>query len=178
MSGCTPCAIRKDLTAVGTILRELLVHHVAADAVGVALDLELQAGIGLKDSGDLGEADLGVGLQRVFAGVEEHVGHVDDEAAGGLAGGQHAVQLAAQPLADGVGVLGALIGLGGTGAGLGGLGVGLCLGGLGALGLKLRLLGLHLRLLRLQLRLLGCHLRLLGGALRRSTGARRPFCAG
>ena len=80
---------------IGTVFRELLVILVASDAVGVSLDLHLQTGIGLQDSGDLGQAELGVGLQSVSASVEEDVGHVDDEAAGRFASGQDAVKLSA-----------------------------------------------------------------------------------
>src|SRR6266446_5524736 len=48
------------------------------------------------DAGNFGEFFAGAGLERVAAGVEEHVGHIDDEAAGGVARLQNGIQLAEQ----------------------------------------------------------------------------------
>src|ERR1700722_2916430 len=134
---------------VRPVLRELLVVFVAAYAVGVAFDLNLEAGVGLKDSGDLGEADLSSRLQSVPGGVEEDVRHIDDEAACRFAGCEDAVELAAKLFADGIGVVCAAVRLGGTGASVCGFGLGagavcvsLGLGCLGALCLELRLLRL------------------------------------
>src|SRR5260370_2230611 len=45
------------------------------------------------DAGNFGEFFAGAGLEGVAAGVEEHVGHVDDEAASGIAGLQNGIQL-------------------------------------------------------------------------------------
>src|SRR6266568_2223979 len=45
------------------------------------------------DAGNFGEFFAGTGLERVAAGVEKHVGHVDNEAAGGVAGLQDGIQL-------------------------------------------------------------------------------------
>src|SRR5258708_18860498 len=45
------------------------------------------------DAGDFGEFFAGAGLERVAASVKEHVGHVDDEAASGIAGLQNGIQL-------------------------------------------------------------------------------------
>src|SRR5712692_6194210 len=70
---------------VGAAFRELLIEIVAADAVGVTLDLESQAGMREDDAGNFGEFFAGAGLERVAAGVKEHVRHIDDEAAGGVA---------------------------------------------------------------------------------------------
>ena len=65
---------------VGPVLRELLVVFVTADDVGVAFHLNFETRVGLQDSGDFCKADLSTGLQRVPAGVEENIGHIDDEA--------------------------------------------------------------------------------------------------
>src|SRR5258708_40353860 len=46
------------------------------------------------DAGDFGEFFAGAGLERVAASVKEHVGHVDDEAASGVAGLQNGIELA------------------------------------------------------------------------------------
>src|SRR6266478_4115406 len=69
---------------VGTAFGELLIEIVAADAVGVALDLEREAGMRKDDAGNFGKFFAGAGLEGVAAGVKEHIGHIDDEAAGGV----------------------------------------------------------------------------------------------
>src|SRR6266699_2417487 len=77
----------------GAALGELLIEFVAADAIGVALDLEQEAGMREDNAGNFGEFFAGAGLERVAAGVEKHVRHVDDKAAGGVAGLQDGIQL-------------------------------------------------------------------------------------
>src|SRR6266568_3156144 len=77
----------------GAALGKLLIEFVAADAVGVALDLEQEAGMREDDAGNFGEFFAGAGLERVAAGVEKHVRHVDDKAAGGVAGLQDGIQM-------------------------------------------------------------------------------------
>src|SRR5713226_7436628 len=86
----------KVANGIGATFGELLIEVVAADAVGVALDLERETGMRENDAGNFGELFAGAGLERVAAGVEEHVGHVDDEAAGGVARLQNGIQLAEQ----------------------------------------------------------------------------------
>src|SRR6266851_1112473 len=71
---------------IGAAFGELLIEIVAANAVGVAFDLESEAGMREDDAGNFGEFFAGTGLERVAAGIEEHVGHVDDQAASGVAG--------------------------------------------------------------------------------------------
>src|SRR6266853_37770 len=78
---------------IGAAFRELLIEIVAADAVGVAFDLERETGMSEDDAGNFGEFFAGTGLEGVAAGVEEHVGHVDDEAASGVAGLQNGIEL-------------------------------------------------------------------------------------
>src|SRR5260370_11938819 len=68
---------------VGAALGELLIEFVAADAIGVALDLEQEAGMREDNAGNFGEFFAGAGLESVAAGVENDVRHVADEAAGG-----------------------------------------------------------------------------------------------
>ena len=78
---------------IGAAFGELLIEIVAADAVGVALDLERKTWMGEDDAGNLGEFFAGARLERVAAGVKEHVRHVDDEAASRVAGLQDGIEL-------------------------------------------------------------------------------------
>src|SRR5580704_9911389 len=78
---------------VGAALGELLIEIIAANAVGVAFDLESEAGMGENNAGNFCELFAGAGLEGVAAGVEKNVGHVDDEAAGGIARLQNGIQL-------------------------------------------------------------------------------------
>ena len=59
----------------------------------MTLDLKLEARIGFYDSGDLGQAFAGLGLQGVFIEVEKHIGHADDQTARCVAGLQHLIEL-------------------------------------------------------------------------------------
>src|SRR5882762_1487394 len=85
---------KKIADGIGAAFGELLIEIVAADAVGVTLDLEREAGMRKDDAGNFGELLARAGLERVTTGVKEHVRHIDDEAAGGVAGLQDGVQLA------------------------------------------------------------------------------------
>src|SRR6267378_3017626 len=78
--------LRKEIAdGIGAAFGELLVEIVAADAVGVALDLERQAGMREDDAGNFGELFACAGLEGVAAGVKKNIRHVDDEAASGVA---------------------------------------------------------------------------------------------
>ena len=79
---------------VGSAFGELLIEFIAANAVGVAFNLKRKAGMGENDAGDFGEFFAGARLKRVTAGVEKHVRHIHDEAAGGVAGLQNGIELA------------------------------------------------------------------------------------
>src|SRR6266700_3233352 len=67
----------------GAALGKLLIEFVAADAVGVAFDLKHEAGMRENDAGNFRELFARAGLERVAAGVEKNIRHIDDEAAGG-----------------------------------------------------------------------------------------------
>ncbi len=54
---------------IGAVLRQLLVELVASDAVRIALDLQLQTGIGLQNSRDLRQADLRYSVFSVYLPV-------------------------------------------------------------------------------------------------------------
>src|SRR5260370_21935627 len=56
---------------VRAALGKLLIEFVAADAIGVALDLEQEAGMREDNAGNFGEFFAGAGLERVAAGVEK-----------------------------------------------------------------------------------------------------------
>ena len=85
---------------LGSPLGEALVHFVAADAIGVAFDFELQTRMSQDNAGDLRQLLSGAGLERVFAGVEQDVGHVDDQPAGGLTRLKNGVELLAELFAE------------------------------------------------------------------------------
>src|SRR6267143_3114380 len=112
---------KKIADGIGAAFGELLIEIVAADAVGVALDLERETGMRKDDAGNLGELFAGAGLEGVAAGVKEHIGHVDDEAAGGVASLQNGIQLRKKLGAKlsffGFGLRGGLAGLFGFGLG-------------------------------------------------------------
>jgi hypothetical protein len=84
---------------VSPLFGEALVELISAYAVGVAFDLKLQARVSQDDSGNLGQLHLSPGLQRVFAGVEQDIRHVDDQAASRFAGIEDVVELLAKLLA-------------------------------------------------------------------------------
>jgi len=60
----------------------------------VAFDLEREARMSEDDAGNLGELFPRAGLERVAASVKEHVRHIDDETAGGVASLQNGIELA------------------------------------------------------------------------------------
>ena len=70
----------------GAAFAELLIEVVGANGIGVAFDLHLQTGMREHDAGNFCKFFAGAGFEGVAAGVEEDVGHIDDEAAGGVAG--------------------------------------------------------------------------------------------
>ena len=74
-------------------LREILIVLVAADAVGVSFDGNVQAGISEHDAGNFGEALAGSGQKLEAAAAEQDVGHIGDEAAGGVARGENRIEL-------------------------------------------------------------------------------------
>src|SRR6266436_7020526 len=78
---------------IGAALRELLIKIVAADAVGVAFDLQREAFVGKENSRDFGELFAGSGLECGASGIEEDVRHIDDEAAGRVASLQNGIEL-------------------------------------------------------------------------------------
>src|SRR5258708_35012788 len=90
---------------IGAVFGELLIEIVAADTVRVTFDLESEAGMRENDAGNFGEFFAGAGLEGVAAGVEEHIGHIDDETASGVAGLQNGIQLA-EKLGANVGLFG------------------------------------------------------------------------
>ena len=76
---------KKIADGIGAAFGELLIEIVAANTVGVAFDLERETGMREDDAGNFGEFFAGAGLEGVAAGVKEHIRHVDDEAASGVA---------------------------------------------------------------------------------------------
>jgi hypothetical protein len=118
--------VQKLLNCLRALFRQTLVELGSTGAIGMTFDLHSQSRVRLQDSSDSRQAFARTGLQRVFAGVEQHIGHVDDEAAGGFAGLHYLIQLLQELLPSLFSLL------------------------LGALGCKLRLLCLSLGCLLLR----------------------------
>src|SRR5262249_31751664 len=59
-------------------------------------DLQGQAGMGENDPGDLSQLFTGTRLERVTARIEEHIGHIDDQAPGAVASLQDRIELSEQ----------------------------------------------------------------------------------
>ncbi len=123
-------ALLKQVVAnrIGALFRKPLIVVVGADTVGVALQLDLQSGIGEQDAGNLGELLAGAGFESVAVEVEQDIVDIDDQATGGFPGLENQVQLVAEALAEssllGFGLVASLISLLGGQAGLGGGGIG------------------------------------------------------
>src|SRR5947208_110261 len=67
--------------------------HDVSCPYGENLDVTREAGMRENDAGNFGELFARAGLERVAAGVKEHVRHVDDEAASGVASLQNGIEL-------------------------------------------------------------------------------------
>src|SRR5258708_30094722 len=76
---------QKIADAVSAAFGELLVEVIGANAVGVALNLKRESRVSEQDTGDFCELFAGSRLESGASGVDKHVGHVDDEPAGGIA---------------------------------------------------------------------------------------------
>ena len=83
----------------GTTFRKLLIVVRRTGAVGVALDLHFQIRIRKQDSRDLCQLLPSSRFEGVLVGVEQNVGHVDDEPASAVASLQDRVELLLQALA-------------------------------------------------------------------------------
>src|SRR5258708_7960351 len=77
---------------IGAALGKLLIEIVAANAVGVALDLERETGMREVAAGDCSEFFAGAARQRVSSPVNAHVGHRDADAATGMPGRTNGIQ--------------------------------------------------------------------------------------
>ncbi len=82
----TPWAIRKSRTESARFSERRLVIGLGAGRIGIALDLQMEPGIGEHDAGELGERDLGVRFELIAVGGEEHVAQIGDQPARGIAG--------------------------------------------------------------------------------------------
>ncbi len=70
-----------------------MIVSVAADAVGVTLNLQLQPGMSFHDAGKLRQRLARGGLQIIFCGVKQHIGHVHFQSARRIRGWQDAAKL-------------------------------------------------------------------------------------
>ena len=70
---------------LGALLGKLLIERFGPDAVGVASNGQPQRWIRENNAGDFGQLFAGQRTKRVFAGIEQHVGHIDDQPARGVA---------------------------------------------------------------------------------------------
>jgi len=71
--------------ALGALPGKLLIEHFGPDAVGVAFNGQPQGWICEYDAGYFGQLFAGQRTKRVFAGIKQYVGHIDDQAARGVA---------------------------------------------------------------------------------------------
>src|SRR3970040_820160 len=69
------------------------------DAIGVTLDLQLQPRLREKQTGDAGELLSRTWLQRRAAGIEQHIGKIDDQSSRGFACFENRVELLPQLIA-------------------------------------------------------------------------------
>ncbi len=81
-------------------LGETLVVFIATNAIGIAFDSQRQRRIGEHDAADLGQLLARHRAKCVLAGVEENVGHVDDQAARRVASLEDSVELLQQAGAE------------------------------------------------------------------------------
>jgi hypothetical protein len=86
-------SFQKLLNCLGALFRQALVELWSTRAISMTFDLHSESGVGLQDSSNSRQAFARTRLKRVFASVEQHIGHVDDEAAGALAGLHYLIQL-------------------------------------------------------------------------------------
>src|SRR5215472_3014939 len=91
---------KKIAHGVGAALGELLIEFVAADTVRMTFDLKGQARMRQQDAGDFCQLLASAGLEREAAGVKEHIGHVHDQAASGVARLQNGIQLSEKLCAE------------------------------------------------------------------------------
>ncbi len=85
----------------GAVLRQGLIHLIAAHIVGVAADFDVESRVGEQNAGDFRQLLPRTRLQRVFSGVKQNIGHADDEAARAVASLKDLVQLLGQSRAHG-----------------------------------------------------------------------------
>jgi len=86
-------SFQKLLNCLGALFRQALVELWSTRAISMTFDLHSESRVGLQDSSNSRQAFARTGLKRVFARVEQHIGHVDDEAAGAFAGLHYLIQL-------------------------------------------------------------------------------------
>src|SRR5215471_3502473 len=84
---------KKFADGVSAAFGELLIEFVAADAVGVPLDLQRETRMREQNTGNLCELLARAGLQRKAASVKKYVGHIHDKTARGIARLQDGIQL-------------------------------------------------------------------------------------
>src|SRR5713226_128323 len=75
------------------MLGELLIESFGANAIGVAFDGQLERRISEHDAGYFGQLLACQRTERELAGVKEHVRHIDDQAASGVASFQDQAEL-------------------------------------------------------------------------------------
>ena len=80
-------------TCFGALFRKVLIERFGADAIGVAFDSQFERRITEHNAGNFGQLLTGQRAQGVPAGVKEHVRHVHNEAASGVASFQDQVEL-------------------------------------------------------------------------------------
>ena len=79
-----------------SLFGKLLVESVPANAIGVSFYFHLQARVAENDAGNLGKFFTRPRAQGLLSGIEQHVGHVHNQAAGRIACLENQIELAKQ----------------------------------------------------------------------------------
>jgi len=91
--GANALADQEVVYDAGPLLGQALIQFVAARAVGIAFDLEIQSGMRSNNTRNPRQRYLCWFFERVFSGVEQNILHINDETARRFGGGQNGVEL-------------------------------------------------------------------------------------
>src|SRR5579872_1103847 len=80
----------------GTILRQSLVHDIAADVIGVSTDFDIETRVGEQDAGNFGQLLARTRCQGILSSVKKHIGHADDKTSCCITSLKNRVQLLRQ----------------------------------------------------------------------------------
>src|SRR5580704_17000174 len=85
----------------GPVLRQGLIHGIAADVIGISADFNVESRICQQNAGDFCQLLPRTRLQRKFPGVKQNIGHTDDQPARAVASLTNGIPLLRQFRAHG-----------------------------------------------------------------------------